>query len=109
MDLAARLRHLGFPIAYLGFPYLTRSVSLVLAEPAYLYQIFKRLYPDVAREFRTTPACVERDLRTLIRIYWSSGGADTLRRISPYPLTRRPTVSELLALLTGYFQDCTGL
>ena len=41
MEIAARLRQLGFPSNYVGFPYLACAISLVQTEPEYLYQVFK--------------------------------------------------------------------
>ena len=64
MEIAARLRQLGFPSNYVGFPYLACAISLVQTEPEYLYQVFKCLYPAVATAFQTSAACVERDIRT---------------------------------------------
>lgn len=52
---------------------------------------------------------MERDIRTLLCAYWRSGGQPLLQAISPRPLTARPTVSELIALLSGYFQDVGDL
>lgn len=46
---------------------------------------------------------------TLLCAYWRSGGQPLLQAISPRPLTARPTVSELIALLSGYFQDVGDL
>lgn len=74
MEIAARLRQLGFPSNYVGFPYLACAISLVQTEPEYLYQVFKCLYPAVATAFQTSAACVERDIRTLLCAYWRSGG-----------------------------------
>ena len=51
MEIAARLRQLGFPSNYVGFPYLACAISLVQTEPEYLYQVFKCLYPAVATAF----------------------------------------------------------
>lgn len=104
-EIPAFLRRLGIPEHYTGFPYLTYALALVLSDQSYLYQLFKRLYPDTARAFHTSAACVEKDLRTLIRSFWQEGGAQLLRELTPRPLHRRPTVGELLALLSGYFQD----
>ena len=102
---ASLLRRLGFQTCYIGFPYLSYALALVLADHSYLYQLFKRLYPDTARAFQTSAACVEKDLRTLIRSFWQEGGGQALGRLAPRPLLRRPTTGELLALLSGYFQD----
>ena len=87
MEIAARLRQLGFPSNYVGFPYLACAISA----------------------FQSSAACVERDIRTLLCAYWRSGGQPLLQAISPRPLTARPTVSELIALLSGYFQDVGDL
>jgi len=100
MEIAARLRQLGFPSNYVGFPYLACAISLVQTEPEYLYQVFKCLYPAVATAFQTSAACVERDIRTLLCAYWRSGGQPLLQAISPRPLTARPTVSEVISMLT---------
>ena len=104
-EAASLLRRLGFPGHYTGFPYLARAVALVLADPPLLYQLFKRLYPEVARAFGTSPACVEKDLRTLIRVFWLWGGAAVLAPLLPRPPERRPTTGELIALLAGCLQD----
>ena len=117
MEIAARLRQLGFPSNYVGFPYLACAISLVQTEPEYLYQVFKGhkyellmcFSPAVATAFQPSAACVERDIRTLLCAYWRSGGQPLLQAISPRPLTARPTVSELIALLSGYFQDVGDL
>ena len=78
MEIAARLRQLGFPSNYVGFPYLACAISLVQTEPEYLYQVFKCLYPAVATAFQTSAACVERDIRTLLCAYWRSRARRTL-------------------------------
>ena len=90
MEIAARLRQLGFPSNYVGFPYLACAISLVQTEPEYLYQVFKCLYPAVATAFQTSAACVERDIRTLLCAYWRSGASHYCRpslrvRLPPVP------------------------
>ena len=102
---ASLLRRLGFQTRYIGFPYLSYALALVLADHSYLYQLFKRLYPDTARAFQTSAACVEKDLRTLIRVFWQRGGAAVLAPLLPRPPERRPTTGELIALLAGCLQD----
>ena len=108
MEIAARLRQLGFPSNYVGFPYLACAISLVQTEPEYLYQVFKCLYPAVATAFQTSQLCGAGHTH-LLCAYWRSGGQPLLQAISPRPLTARPTVSELIALLSGYFQDVGDL
>lgn len=99
------LRQIGVPDTYIGFCYLAYAVALVLTDQSYLYQLFKRLYPDIAKKFHTSAACVERDLRTVIRVFWAADGQLALQAVVPRPPLRRPTAGELIALLSGYFQD----
>ena len=69
MESSIFLRRIGFTETYIGFPYLACAVTLVQSDRSYLYQLFKMLYPAVADRFQTSPACVERDIRTLIRAF----------------------------------------
>ena len=90
MEIAARLRQLGFPSNYVGFPYLACAISLVQTEPEYLYQVFKCLYPAVATAFQTSAACVERDIRTLLCAYCAPAASHYCRpslrvRLPPVP------------------------
>ena len=108
MEIAARLRQLGFPSNYVGFPYLACAISLVQTEPEYLYQVFKCLYPAVATAFQTSAAVWSGTYAPALRIL-ALRRQPLLQAISPRPLTARPTVSELIALLSGYFQDVGDL
>ena len=57
---AGGMPHLG------GFQYLRSALERTLADPALLQGVTKSLYRDVAREYGTTPACVERSIRMAI-------------------------------------------
>lgn len=50
-----------------GFPLLVRAIELVYSKRDYLHAITKELYPKLAREFNTTAACVERNMRGAIK------------------------------------------
>ena len=102
----------------------SRNLSEIRRNGRYSYQAFS----EKLRVGKSTVQAIESGdynitLSTLITIansleihpalllcaYWRSGGQPLLQAISPRPLTARPTVSELIALLSGYFQDVGDL
>ena len=54
------LRRLGASGSYLGFYYTAAAIETVMATHENIYQC-KWLYNEVAKQFHTTPYCVERD------------------------------------------------
>ena len=53
-----------------GFRYLLSALERTWADPSLLRGVTKSLYRDVAKEFGTTAACVERSIRTSIERAW---------------------------------------
>lgn len=96
------LLRLGATPRYIGFDYVVHAVSLSLGNSQYLLSVTKELYPDVARKYHTTLYSVERDIRTIINIIWKRNPA-LLGQIAGYPLNKRPSVSEFIAILREYF------
>lgn len=109
MEIAARLRQLGFPSNYVGFPYLACAISLVQTEPEYLYQVFKCLYPPLPQRFKPRQPVWSGTYAPCSAHTGAPAASHYCQAISPRPLTARPTVSELIALLSGYFQDVGDL
>ncbi len=96
------LLKLGATPRYIGFDYVVHAVSLSLGNSQYLLSVTKELYPDVARKYHTTLYSVERDIRTIINIIWKRNPS-FLGEIAGYPLDKRPSVSEFIAILREYF------
>lgn len=74
------LLELGAPDHLAGHPYVIRAILLVLGDRMYINNITFRLYPQLAAEFDTTAARVERAIRHLIEVTWTRGNLDTLNR-----------------------------
>ena len=53
-----------------GFRYLHSALERTLRDPGLLRGVTKSLYRDIAKEFGTTPACVERSMRAAIERAW---------------------------------------
>ncbi len=49
-----------------GFDYLNEAVLIAVTEPFLLNKITSEIYPCVAKKFNTTPACVEKSIRTAV-------------------------------------------
>lgn len=57
----------GIPKQSYGYRYLCDAVTIAQQNPASLTAITKQLYPEIARINASTPARVERDIRSAIR------------------------------------------
>lgn len=102
------LLSLGVTPNYVGFHYTAYALSLCLENPKRLVYVTKELYPDVAQEFKTTPDCVERNIRTAVQVAWKKH-EDLLIQLSKHVWTGRPAVSEFLSVSAAYFlYECEG-
>lgn len=99
------LRQLGATGNYKGFQYLLHGITLSIDNPGLLTYIYKGLYVDVAKDFRTTVGCVERDLRTIKRIMWQYGDKELLQIIfgsvawNPKPVSNAEFIDGLVAYI----------
>lgn len=72
------LLELGAPDHLVGHPYVIRAILLVIGDQLYINHITFGLYPQLAVEFDSTPARVERAIRHLIEVTWIRGDIDVL-------------------------------
>ena len=98
--ITALLVRLGAPTSQQGFRFLRRGVMLMMADPA--QQLTKVLYPALAAEFDTSPANVEKALRTTVTTAWTRRRDEVWRNY--FPLTPagqipRPTAGQFLSRL----------
>ena len=70
--IADALRKYGIPAHLSGYRYLISAVRRTMDDPNALRGITKILYPDLAREFSTTPQCIERSIRSAICKGWEA-------------------------------------
>ena len=94
------LASLGITANYMGFYYASYAVSLAAHDHERLLFVTKSLYPDVAKHYRTSWKCVERNIRTITRISWEKNPA-LLAKLAGHPLDTRPGAAMFLAILTA--------
>ncbi len=98
------MRSLGISGTHLGYYYLHTAVELVLEDRERLLMISKLLYPKIAAIHNTTPACVERNLRTVITACWNRGDRERLYQVAGCRLQHKPTNGEFIDLLACYIR-----
>ena len=95
------LSALGVTANYAGFAYAAYAITLAMQDPRRLQYVTKSLYPEVAKQYGTTTACVERCIRTVCRVSWERNPG-LLGEIAHYPLPGKPANSVFLAILATY-------
>ena len=92
-DVSRTLCGLGLLPSSVCYFYMAEALRLVT----------KHVYPDVARCFDTNWKCVERGLRRATNVAWNTA-PEKLSELAHRHLTEKPSVSELLSLLTIYLR-----
>ena len=100
------LRRMGVTPSYAGFHQAARAACEAAWRPELMLSLSKWLYPLVAREMNTTGAAVERNIRTVILRAWRRN-PELLRQCAGFPLSKRPTCGEFLALLATCLEEET--
>ena len=105
------LLKIGIPPHLRGYSYITYAMELILLDPNNIYSICKGLYIDIAKRYGTTPAGVERSIRTAINVAWKYGNREFIDNIfQNYTRADKgvPTNSAFLARLFYYINDIKG-
>lgn len=80
-DIQELLLDIGIPTHLLGFAYIAHGLELAFDNPEYIMRIGKLMYADVAKQYNTTPLCVERCIRHAIHTGWTSGNYELLSAV----------------------------
>ncbi len=90
-----------------GYQYLRSGIVRVIDKSELTQGITKQLYPDIAKEFKTTSSSVERAIRHAIEVAWERGAYDVLNQYLGCQLwvaDDRPTNSEFIATIADYLR-----
>jgi two-component system response regulator (stage 0 sporulation protein A) len=82
--VAAKLKEVGIPANLNGYRYLRLAISKAYEDFSIIEMMTKRLYPEISKEYYTTPSRAERCMRNAIELAYAAKGS-------------RPTVSEFIA------------
>lgn len=95
------LHAVGVPAHIKGYPYVRRAVLLAMEKPELLHALTKELYPTLARQFSTTPACVERAIRSAVEAAWMRGNPEIQR---DYFTMDKPSNGSFIAAISAKVQ-----
>lgn len=97
------LHEIGIPAHLKGYQYLRSAILVAAMDPESLQGVTKIIYPAVAKQHRTSAACVERAMRHAVDMGWERGDPAVLLDYFGGTISAargRPTNSELIALLS---------
>lgn len=92
---------------YSGYSYIIYAVHLMEKDIFCLDCITKSLYIDIAKKYKTSWKCVERNIRTVVEAIWENEEIDRELKIYIFgknSLTRKPTNKEFLEYLFDYIE-----
>ena len=101
------IHEIGVPAHIKGYQYLREAIIIAVGDMDVINAITKVLYPQVAKNFGTTPSRVERAIRHAIEVAWDRGDLDTLQSFFGYTVSNtkgKPTNSEFIALIADKLQ-----
>ena len=99
------LHEMGVPAHIKGFQYLRAGILFTIRGTGSVAGITKVLYPEIAKRFSATPACVERAMRNAIEIAWNRGDFEMQQKIFRGTISGakgKPTNGEFIALLAEH-------
>lgn len=103
--LEGMLKALGISKRARGYAYLQAAAEAVARDPSLTIALTKRLYPDIAARYGTTPFGVERGIRYAVETAWSRSDAGTLERLLGESVKGKPTNGEFIAGLAHLLEE----
>ncbi|MBQ4110659.1 MAG: sporulation initiation factor Spo0A C-terminal domain-containing protein [Clostridia bacterium] len=89
-------KELGLTVNSAGYRYLKKMIMVGYYDLKRLNCVSKYLYPEMAEEFNTSPASVERSMRNVIEKAWANGSMEIWKKYFENP-DFKPTVKEFVA------------
>ncbi|MEN8905752.1 MAG: sporulation transcription factor Spo0A [Clostridiales bacterium] len=96
------LHEIGVPAHIKGYQYLRDAIIMVIKDIDIINSITKQLYPNIAKQYNTTPSRVERAIRHAIEVAWGRGQVDAIDTLFGYTVNLgkgKPTNSEFVAMI----------
>ena len=105
------IHEIGMPAHIKGYQYVRAAIILTVKDMSMISAVTKTLYPKVAKQYDTTPSCVERAIRHAIEVAWNRGNLDTLQHFFGYTVSNsrgKPTNSEFIAMIADHLGITSG-
>lgn len=92
----------GIPAHIKGYQFLREAIKMAIDSPEIINSITKKLYPNIALKYETTPSKVERAIRHAIEVAWNRGKIENINSlfgVKVYTNNEKPTNGEFIALV----------
>ena len=102
VEITNIIHEIGVPAHIKGYQYIRYAIAMVVHNIDLLSAVTKELYPEIAKEYNTTPSRVERAIRHAIEVAWNRGKIDTIDKLFGYTVHTdkgKPTNSEFIAII----------
>ena len=106
-----QMLELGVPAHLKGYHYIRTAVLMAVEDMEVVSSVTKLLYPDIAKQYKTTGQKVERAIRNAIEVSWQRGNMSAMEEIFGFSANTgkgRPTNSEYIARLADELQMHEG-
>lgn len=105
VEITEILHEIGIPAHLKGYQYLREAIMMTYEDIEVLFGITKRVYPEIAKKYQTTPSRAERSIRHAIQVSWERGNIEKNYEIFGYTINEgkgKPTNAEFIAMITDY-------
>lgn len=92
---------------YSGYNYIIYAIHLMEKDIFCIDYITKSLYRDIAKRYKTSWKCVERNIRTVVEAIWENKKIDRELKVCIFgknSVTHKPTNKEFLEYLFEYIE-----
>ena len=100
------LNSVGITSNYTGFFYASFAISIAIKDPEALLKVTKNIYQAVADKCGTNWKNVERNIRTITGIAWSSNRRQ-LEEMANCKLSKRLSPSQFIAIMASAVANTT--
>ncbi len=102
-EVSRIIKGLGIPPHFKGYSYLAAAIIMTIQEPGLINEVTTRLYPFIARHFKTNEQRVERAMRFAIETAWNKGNVQILHDLFGYCIDDqkgKPTNASFIAKIS---------
>ena len=103
-EISILLSRMGISASIKGYHFIRKAVMMAVENQDVLVGITKGLYPDIAKQYKTTASKVERAIRHAIESVWKKNGPQVYFEVAGYLPTEKPTNGQFIAALSEYFR-----
>ena len=103
-EISILLSRMGISASIKGYHFIRKAVMMAVEDQDVLVGITKGLYPDIAKQYKTTASKVERAIRHAIESVWKKNGPQVYFEVAGYLPTEKPTNGQFIAALSEYFR-----